>query len=294
MGSAKRYRAVVCLIPAVLAFYMIAISTKPALSNTRDAAFPFFSWALFATTPPWTAATNAVVAHSIDGRPVDRHLIPARSPAHLKTLNQAVAQCGTDRRCDEAVQALLFPIVMKLTNSQDVEFSVGTERVDLRAVRGDIHEIAAGTISKMRYLQRDRTIGRWSTAGGRIPSIEIVAGDPLFESFFRAHLVSDCGSWQRCLVYVKQPCSNSDLDARFFLNVFPQDSRELPESARGRGFEAIRFDAEPKRDASRCTITRPLPGYAIDRLETGQYHPGASRIWTERVVLDEPVAAAPR
>ncbi len=172
---------------------------------------------------PRIAATNVVVAHSIDGRPVHRHLIPARSSAHLKTLNQAVAHCGTHGKCDEEVQALLFPIVVKLTNSRDVEFSVGTERVDLRAVRDDIHEIAAGTVSKMRYLQRDRTIGRWWTAGGRIPPIEVDPDGLLFESssepISSAIVVPGNAAWftssSRAATPISTPGSSSTCFRRF-------------------------------------------------------------------------------
>lgn len=282
--AVTRYRAVIVLVPILVGFYLIVVSLKPALSNTRDAAFPVFSWALFANTPPWIAHKNVVIAHSIDGRPVRRYLIPARSPAPSKTLRLAISHCRANPDCDDEVRDLLYPIVTRLSGGRSVEFTVATERVDLRKVRADIHAIAAGSVSRMRHFERDRTFGRWSTTGGRLGIGDLDPAERVFESRFDGYVVESCGAG-RCLAYVLEPCAESDLDERFFLNVFPADARDLPDDARARGFEAFRFAAEAEHRGARCTVTQALPDYDIAELETGQYRPGVSRAWTERVTF---------
>lgn len=282
----KRYRAVIFSIPITVALYLGLLSLKPTLSNTRDAAFPVFSWALFAETPPWITHKNVVVAHSVDGREVRRYLIPARSPAPSKSLRQAVEHCQAQPYCDDEVRNLLYPIVTRLAGGRSIEFTIAIERVDLRKVRADIHAIAAGSVSKFRHLERQRTFGRWSTAGGRIGIRELDATQRVFESRFDGYVVGPCGPG-RCLVYVKDPCAESDLGERFFLNVIPRDGGELPDGARARGYEAFRFAAEAEYHGTQCKVTRTLPDYDIAEFETGQYRPGESRVWTERVTFPE-------
>ena len=303
---ARRYRAVVCFIPLFLIVYVAVVALKPQMSNTRDVAFPVFSWALFAATPPWIAQTNVAIAHSVDGRTVQRYVIPARSSSDLKSLNQAVAHCKrrghaarpagrqqTASDCDEKVKALLYPIITRLAGGESVEFTIATESIDLRGVRDGIHDIARGDVSKTSYLTRQETFGRWSTVHGRVSQIPISLDSTnlVFESRFDGYL-GPCGIGRVCLTFAKTPCGDADLLAPFFLNIYPRDVRSLPEALQPRGFEAVRFDANATRAGERCSIARPLPGYHIGRIETGQYRPGLTRVWTEVVYFPAPDTAA--
>lgn len=291
----RRYRAIVCCIPLFLVAYVVTVSMKPAVSNTRDAVFPIFSWALFATTPSWVTYTNVVVAHSVDGRTVRQYIIPGRSPADLKSLNHAVARCVTKPHCDEEVEALLYPIITRATGAKSVEFTVATESVDLRDVREGIHDIAKGTVSKTSYLTGYQTIGRWSTVHGRVslvpPSLDATA--LVFEAHFDGYL-GPCVVSGTCLTFEKRSCTDADLIAPFFINLYPRDVQDLPEAMQKRGFEAVRFEPAATFVDERCIITRPIPDYDIDWLETGQYRHGLARVWTERVDFPADNTAADR
>ena len=111
MQTMKRYDAIMWLIPLILLLYLVIVSLKPAVSNTRDAAYPIFSWALFANTPSWIVRKYVVIAHSVDGRTVRRYVIPCKSPAHGKALRTVVRHCRVQQNCDHHVRDLLYPIV---------------------------------------------------------------------------------------------------------------------------------------------------------------------------------------
>ena len=74
------------------------------------------------------------------------------------------------------------------------------------------------------------------------------------------------------LAYIKEDCEAGDVEARFFLHIFPADSANLPEARRGRGFVNLDFRfAEYGVDISgKCVATRELPDYAITLVRTGQ------------------------
>ena len=71
------------------------------------------------------------------------------------------------------------------------------------------------------------------------------------------------------LAYFKEDCTQADSEDRFFLHVFPSDARDLPADRLAHGFDNLDFRADI--DEATCTIWRKLPGYAIDRIRTGQF-----------------------
>lgn len=87
------------------------------------------------------------------------------------------------------------------------------------------------------------------------------------------------------LYYVKQPCAAADVDARFFLHIYPMDSDSLPASRRRNGFANLDFDFDfyGVRDGGRCVIRRALPGYAIERIHTGQFIAGGAPAWESEI-----------
>ncbi len=89
------------------------------------------------------------------------------------------------------------------------------------------------------------------------------------------------------LTYVKRGCSDADADGRFFLSVFPADPADLPQSARTAGLEhePLNFDFHRHGAAMNgdCVIIRDLPDYPISRVETGQWLPGESNLWSAEV-----------
>ena len=72
------------------------------------------------------------------------------------------------------------------------------------------------------------------------------------------------------LAYVKEDCTWTDFQDRFFLHVYPADARDLPAHRRKHGFDNLDFF--PNFNETTCTTERRLPSYAIDRIRTGQFY----------------------
>ena len=82
------------------------------------------------------------------------------------------------------------------------------------------------------------------------------------------------------LVYVKDDCSPTDVEAPFFLHVTPVDNEDLSVSRRQHGFDSLDFGGRSIRiDGRRCTVMSELPDYPVRGINTGQYAPGAGRLW---------------
>ena len=91
------------------------------------------------------------------------------------------------------------------------------------------------------------------------------------------------------LHYAKQPCASTDIEARFFLHIYPEDTADLPIRPQQRVFDNLDFDfydyglfAEDK-----CLIRRALPDYAINHIHTGQFiHPNEPGAWDAELPLN--------
>ena len=73
------------------------------------------------------------------------------------------------------------------------------------------------------------------------------------------------------LAYLKEPCAESDADARFILHITPSNPADLPSDRRERGFVNMdfRFAEHGARIDDKCVAERELPDYAIARIRTG-------------------------
>ena len=97
----------------------------------------------------------------------------------------------------------------------------------------------------------------------------IAAGDygqPVAQSDFDVYLRGDR------LAYLKAPCEQGDADTRFFLHIIPVDPANLPADWRERGFDNLDFQFvdHGAYTGDICVAERELPGYAIERIRTGQ------------------------
>ena len=106
----------------------------------------------------------------------------------------------------------------------------------------------------------------------------IAAGDygaPAAQSRFDLYLSGNT------LAYLKEPCADSDANARFFLHIIPADVADLPADRRERGFANLdfHFANHGARIGDKCVAERKLPGYAIERIRTGQFVSGEGAIW---------------
>ena len=107
-----------------------------------------------------------------------------------------------------------------------------------------------------------------------------LSGAPVARSGFDVYLEGDT------LIYLKEGCAESDARGRFFLSVFPEDPRDLPQTARDAGLEHEPLNFDFHRHGAifdgKCVIIRKLPGYPIRRVETGQWLPGEGELWSAR------------
>ena len=106
----------------------------------------------------------------------------------------------------------------------------------------------------------------------------VVAGDygqPVAQSDFDVYLRGDG------LAYLKEPCAAGDAAARFFLHIIPVDPADLPADGRERGFENLDFQFGDHGGIAgdKCVATLELPGYAIERIRTGQFVSGEGNLW---------------
>ena len=124
-------------------------------------------------------------------------------------------------------------------------------------------------------------------AGLRQQYDALAAGQPAIRSEFSVYLRD------RMLHYLKPECTQQDAAARFFLHITPADESNLPESRREYGYANLDFqwsDFEAPgitpvtRDGvafeGKCLITVQVPDYDIAAIRTGQYVPGAGRLWS--------------
>ena len=88
------------------------------------------------------------------------------------------------------------------------------------------------------------------------------------------------------LIYTKEQCTEEDVAPRFFLHMIPMDPVDLENpSFNNRDFDFIPGVFRDGIDDGRCVTIRRLPGYAIERITTGQYFPGEGPIWKGEVNL---------
>ena len=110
---------------------------------------------------------------------------------------------------------------------------------------------------------------------------------PVIRSDWDAYLV------ENGLVYVKEPCSSADTEARFFLALFPADGNDLPGPRRQHGFDNLDFDFDERGVIfdGKCMATAALPEYAIARIDTGQFvhvEGGYNHLWEAGFDVVEP------
>ena len=92
---------------------------------------------------------------------------------------------------------------------------------------------------------------------------------------------------QDTLIHFKRPCEIADIQARFFLHIFPKSAADLPDVRRGYRFENLDFEFK-RRGAlfgDNCVALTPLPRYESERIRTGQYAIGGSgrALWEANV-----------
>ena len=128
------------------------------------------------------------------------------------------------------------------------------------------------------YIENDPDPLDWARAS-------IIAGDfgqPLAHSRYDIYL------HENVLTYYKRPCADEDTRPRFFLNVTPARASDLPAHRQEHGFDNRDFEfvGRGKARAGWCIAIAPLPRYAVERIQTGQFT-GEGQVWRADVELGE-------
>ena len=100
-------------------------------------------------------------------------------------------------------------------------------------------------------------------------------GEAAAQSDFAVYRAGDA------LVYLKEPCVAADAEAKFMLHIYPSDGADLPAGRAEFGFANadFRFVERGALFEGKCVAVAPLPGYAIERIRTGQFVSGAGELW---------------
>ena len=88
------------------------------------------------------------------------------------------------------------------------------------------------------------------------------------------------------VTFVKTPCRQEDVAAKFILHTVPADPRDLPAARRRVGFVNLDFPLEGHgaRFDGACLARRALPAYPLDRLRVGQFLSREQRtLWQEEI-----------
>ena len=109
---------------------------------------------------------------------------------------------------------------------------------------------------------------------------------PAISSDFDVYLV------ENRLIYATEQCAAADLEAWFFLALYPVDVADLPGPSQQYGFDNrdFTFDRQGDRFGDFCWAVVPLPEYAISRISTGQYVPvegGYKHFWEGEFLWQE-------
>ena len=127
--------------------------------------------------------------------------------------------------------------------------------------------------------------GGYSFVAAELPDVvERLRGgvEPVIRSYFDVYLDDDS------LIYVRDSCSVSDADAKFFLHIVPLSVDDLSPSRMEPGFDNLGFVLETHglMFDGICVASIGLPDYEIERIRTGQWDPDQQRdIWKEEFSL---------
>ena len=117
------------------------------------------------------------------------------------------------------------------------------------------------------------------SAAAEFPSVverlRVHGVEPVIRSNFDVYL--DAGR----LIYFKSPCL--DVDAPFFVHLYPMDVDDLPEVRRSSGFESFSFDLlnDGVMSAGGCFMSFDLPDYEIVGFLTGQFLRNEGNLWED-------------
>ena len=108
------------------------------------------------------------------------------------------------------------------------------------------------------------------------------SGTPIVRGAFDVYLTDGA------LVYIQEPCEQTDAEARFFLHITPERVGDLPEARRQYGFDNLDFAFFPNGALfdGKCAARAALPEYPIASIRTGQHAGGVGEIWSAEFAVE--------
>ena len=90
------------------------------------------------------------------------------------------------------------------------------------------------------------------------------------------------------LIYVKTPCRTEHIQHKFFLHIFPFDTKDLPAHRVQSAFDNLdfNFNEHGTMTGGKCVAAVPLPDYRASSIRTGQYQ-GRKRFWEDEFPLTD-------
>ena len=204
-------------------------------------------------------------------------------------------------RCDESESKSIFlgaPIFLNVypvnvedisDPSQDYEFNrfdyidnfvMDTKR---HVVIVDLPDYDIASISTGQYTDDSRIWAGKFFGPDYSPNVDLIrradqvtaSSRPIIRDRFDVYLTDETS-----LMFVREPCHNSDISDDFFVHVFPVDIEDLPELRRQNGFDNLDFVFvdHGTRDDQKCVAMIDLPDYDISSIRTGQYT-GQNQTW---------------
>ena len=143
-------------------------------------------------------------------------------------------------------------------------------------------------IERIRASQFDAEDEIWSAffvpddSTYRAASAKAALEEPAALGYFDLHVQGDR------LLFLRDMCDPLDVDARFFLYVYPTNDADLPQEFAQRGFDDLdfRFDERGARFDGKCAAIADLPAYPIERIRAGQFD-NEGVLWSAFFVLDD-------
>ena len=115
-----------------------------------------------------------------------------------------------------------------------------------------------------------------------------LAANSEFDVYAASASDSPVSGGRRTLAYVREPCDEEDVRAKFFLHLIPVDENDLPEDRRESGFDNLDFAFADwgLRRGERCVAFRRLPDYPVASVRTGQFT-GDGEVWGAKFPLPD-------
>ncbi len=159
---------------------------------------------------------------------------------------------------------------------------LGYDGLDLRALPGveTVAELADGLVLRRTAVEPFDAKRHHARKQRYVQQLTQQASEQVARSGWNVYRTG------RKLIYRKAPCTPADVQGTFVLYVVPADPADLPPDHKQYDYynRDFHFDWYGERFDDHCTVIAPLPDYAIDRIQIGQWIPEEDRtLWEAKL-----------